>query len=41
MFRAPKFRHHIASDENAVDMAERAAPLVERHGPELVADVDV
>jgi len=25
MFRAPKFRHHVAEDETAVDMVERAA----------------
>ena len=25
MFRAPKFRHHVAPDETAVDMIERAA----------------
>ena len=25
MFRAPKFRHHVAADETAVDMVERAA----------------
>ncbi|MFC9358019.1 3-oxoacyl-ACP synthase III family protein [Rhodococcus sp. NPDC057014] len=42
MFRAPKFRHHIAGDENAVDMAERAvAPLIERNGSELVSNVDI
>ena len=26
MFRAPKFRHHVAEDETAIDMIERAAP---------------
>ena len=25
MFRAPKFRHHVAEDETAIDMVERAA----------------
>ena len=24
MFRAPKFRHHVAEDETAIDMVERA-----------------
>ena len=24
MFRAPKFRHHVAKDESAIDMIERA-----------------
>ncbi|WP_072688368.1 3-oxoacyl-ACP synthase III family protein [Rhodococcus marinonascens] len=42
MFRSPKYRHHIASDENAVDMAERAvAPLIERHGSETISNVDI
>ncbi|MEG8182354.1 3-oxoacyl-ACP synthase [Nocardia terpenica] len=42
MFRAPKARHHIARDETAVDMVERAvAPLVERHGAETITGVDV
>ena len=37
MFRSPKDRHHVARDETAVDMVERAvAPLIERHG----ADTD-
>ena len=25
MFRAPKFRHHVAKDESAIDMIERAS----------------
>ena len=25
MFRAPSFRHHVSTDETAVDMVERAA----------------
>ena len=42
MFRAPRFRHHVAPDETAVDMVERAAAdLVARHGDDVLADVDV
>jgi 3-oxoacyl-[acyl-carrier-protein] synthase-3 len=42
MFRAPKFRHHVAEDETAIDMVERAAQgLIERHGDDVIADVDV
>ena len=42
MFRAPRFRHHVAPDETAVDMIERAAAgLVERHGQDLVGGADV
>ena len=42
MFRAPKFRHHVAEDETAVDMVERAAAgLIERHGQDTIAGVDV
>ena len=42
MFRAPRFRHHVAADETAIDMVERAtAGLVERHGRDAIADVDV
>jgi 3-oxoacyl-[acyl-carrier-protein] synthase III len=42
MFRAPKFRHHVAEDETALDMVERAAAgLVERHGHDAVAGADV
>ena len=42
MFRAPKFRHHVAEDETAIDMVERAAAgLVERHGQDVIANVDV
>ena len=25
MFRAPRYRHHVAEDETAIDMVERAA----------------
>jgi 3-oxoacyl-[acyl-carrier-protein] synthase III len=42
MFRAPKFRHHVGPDETAVDMVERAAQgLIERHGQDVIANVDV
>ncbi len=42
MFRAPRSRHHVASDETAVDMVERAAAgLIERHGQDAVAGADV
>ena len=42
MFRAPKFRHHVDADETAIDMVEQAAEgLIRRHGPDVIADVDV
>jgi 3-oxoacyl-[acyl-carrier-protein] synthase-3 len=42
MFSPPEYRHHTAIDESNVDMMERAASgLAERHGPEVLADVDV
>lgn len=42
MFRAPKFRHHVAPDETAIDMVERAATgIVDRHGSDVLADVDI
>jgi 3-oxoacyl-[acyl-carrier-protein] synthase-3 len=42
MFRAPKFRHHVAEDETAIDMIERATEgLVARHGQDTIANVDV
>ncbi|MEE2854507.1 MAG: 3-oxoacyl-[acyl-carrier-protein] synthase III C-terminal domain-containing protein [Actinomycetota bacterium] len=42
MFRAPKFRHHVAADETAVDMVERAAAgVIERNGHDVIANVDV
>lgn len=42
MFRAPKFRHHVAPDETAIDMVERAAAgIVDRHGSDILADVDI
>ncbi|MBB5159513.1 3-oxoacyl-ACP synthase III family protein [Saccharopolyspora phatthalungensis] len=41
MFKAPSYRHHIAPDETAADMAERAvAALVERHGSAAIRSVD-
>jgi 3-oxoacyl-[acyl-carrier-protein] synthase-3 len=42
MFRAPEFRHHAAFEESNVDMVERAvAGLVDRHGADVLTDVDV
>ena len=42
MFRAPKFRHHVAPDETAIDMVDRAAQgLIERHGYDVVAGADI
>ncbi|OBF86049.1 3-oxoacyl-ACP synthase [Mycobacterium sp. 852002-51163_SCH5372311] len=42
MFRAPKFRHHVAPDETAIDMVERAAQgLIDRHGQDFIESVDV
>jgi 3-oxoacyl-[acyl-carrier-protein] synthase III len=42
MFRAPTFRHHVAPDESAIDMIERAAHgLIERHGHDVVEGADV
>ena len=42
MFRSPTYRHHVAPDETAVDMVERAAaPLIERHGRDTIDNVDV
>jgi 3-oxoacyl-[acyl-carrier-protein] synthase-3 len=42
MFRAPKFRHHVAEGETAIDMVERAAAgLIERHGHDTIAGVDI
>ncbi|MCT7658162.1 3-oxoacyl-ACP synthase III family protein [Mycobacterium deserti] len=42
MFRAPKYRHHVAPDESAIDMIERAAAgLIDRHGHDVIAAVDV
>jgi 3-oxoacyl-[acyl-carrier-protein] synthase III len=42
MFRAPEVRRHAAPEESNVDMMVAAASaLASRHGPELLADVDV
>ncbi|MVU75731.1 3-oxoacyl-ACP synthase [Nocardia sp. ET3-3] len=42
MFKAPKFRHHIAAGETPADMAERAvAPILERQGRDVLRDIDV
>ena len=42
MFRAPKFRHHVAPDESSIDMIERAVQgLIERHGHDVVEGADV
>ena len=42
MFRAPKFRHHVAPEESAIDMVERAAAgIIERHGHDVLSQVDV
>ena len=42
MFRAPKFRHHVAPEETAIDMIERAAQgLIERHGEDVIEGADV
>ena len=42
MFSPPEYRHHSGIDESNVDMIERASSgLVARHGPDVLADVDV
>ncbi|SPM28800.1 3-oxoacyl-ACP synthase III family protein [Mycobacterium terramassiliense] len=42
MFRAPKFRHHVAPEEGSIDMIERAAHgLIERHGHDAIEGADV
>lgn len=42
MFKAPKFRHHVAEDETAIDMVESAAAgLIERHGQDTVVGADI
>lgn len=42
MFKAPAFRHHIAPDETATDLVERAlAPMLERQGADMLAGVDI
>src|SRR6476620_8282555 len=42
MLKAPKFRHHVAEDETAIDMVERAAAgISERHGQETIENIDI
>jgi len=42
MFSPPEYRHHSGIDESNVDMIEQATSgLVARHGPDVLADVDV
>ncbi|WP_019932586.1 3-oxoacyl-ACP synthase III family protein [Nocardia sp. BMG111209] len=42
MFNPPRFRHHVAVGESPADMAEQAiAPMLARHGAELLDEVDI
>ncbi|GAB4583653.1 3-oxoacyl-ACP synthase III family protein [Nocardia sp. IFM 10818] len=42
MFKAPKFRRHIAPGETPADMAERAvAPILARQGRDVLGDIDI
>ncbi len=42
MFRAPRHRHHVAPDETAIDMVQRATEgLIDRHGHDAIAGVDI
>jgi 3-oxoacyl-[acyl-carrier-protein] synthase III len=42
MFRAPDYRHHVDPTHSNVDMLAAATTgLLERHGPDVLADVDV
>ncbi|MBS1696598.1 MAG: ketoacyl-ACP synthase III family protein [Actinobacteria bacterium] len=42
MFRAPEHRHHVDKQWSNVDMVEHAtAGLLERHGPDVLKDVDI
>ncbi|AYF74270.1 3-oxoacyl-ACP synthase [Nocardia yunnanensis] len=42
MFKAPKFRRHLAPGETPADMAERAvAPILERQGRDALRDIDI
>ncbi|MEU0538787.1 3-oxoacyl-[acyl-carrier-protein] synthase III C-terminal domain-containing protein [Nocardia sp. NPDC005978] len=42
MFKAPKFRRHVAPGETPADMAERAvAPILARRGREVLREVDI
>jgi 3-oxoacyl-[acyl-carrier-protein] synthase III len=40
MFRAPRFRHHVAADETAIDMVERLRGVRagDEAGPQPVGD---
>ncbi|WP_067539745.1 3-oxoacyl-ACP synthase III family protein [Nocardia crassostreae] len=42
MFKAPKFRRHIAAGETPADMAERAvAPILARQGRDVLGEIDI
>jgi 3-oxoacyl-[acyl-carrier-protein] synthase-3 len=42
MFKAPRWRHHVATGETNVDLAERAVrKLIERHGADEIRSADV
>nr|WP_240943238.1 3-oxoacyl-[acyl-carrier-protein] synthase III C-terminal domain-containing protein [Planosporangium thailandense] len=42
MFKAPRWRHHVAAAQSNVDLIERAVePLIERHGGAEILAVDV
>jgi 3-oxoacyl-[acyl-carrier-protein] synthase III len=42
MFRGPTFRHHVKTDETAIDMVERATQgLIDRHGRDVIENVDI
>lgn len=42
MFKAPKFRRHVAPGETPADMAERAvAPILDRHGRDVLRGIDI
>lgn len=42
MFKAPKFRRHVAAGETPADMAERAvAPILARRGREVLREIDI
>ncbi|MCU7728506.1 ketoacyl-ACP synthase III family protein [Actinoplanes sp. KI2] len=42
MFKAPRWRHHVAAGETNVDLAERAVQqLIDRHGADEIRSADV
>ena len=42
MFRAPRYRHHVAREESAADLVEKGArALLDRHGGDLAKDIDI